>query len=64
MIPRIVHVDGDGYMDIRQFSDIINIKKVAYYSLELVSDNRLNLYFYDKNKKLVKPRKKYLTKKY
>jgi hypothetical protein len=49
--------DGvDVYFNIEDFKDVINIKKVAFYSLAPnPKEGVFTIKFYDKKKKLVKP---------
>lgn len=49
----------DAYLDLEDFKDLVNIKKVAFYELTETPQG-LVLQFFDKNKKLLKlkPNKK------
>ena len=51
---------GQVYLDIKDFSSLVDTSKVSYYTLETVDDDgkmALILKFYDKNKKLIEPNK-------
>ena len=50
----IVTTDKDGCLPLESFKDILDIKKVAYYTLK-AKDSTLILKFYDKKKKVIKP---------
>ena len=50
----IISVDDSGYIMVSQFSGLLDITKVEYYSLDLNSDNTLTLKFYDLEKRLIK----------
>lgn len=45
------------YLDLKEFSNFLDINKVSYYTLEIVQDDpgkSMVLKFYDKNKKRLK----------
>ncbi len=49
-------VTKESYLDVQDFSDYVDTKKVKYYTLETIhddSDIALILKFYDKNKKVI-----------
>lgn len=48
--------EGNAYLDLKDFKDIVDISKVKKYTLEEVNDDEdicLILKFYDKNNKVV-----------
>lgn len=48
--------EGNAYLDLKDFKDIVNIAKVKKYTLEEVNDDEdicLILKFYDKNNKVI-----------
>ena len=58
-----VRFDAEGaYVDINDFADLYDITKIAFYTLEEI-DGDLKLMFYNKNKRLLKPKKPKKTKK-
>lgn len=48
--------DGEHYIDINDFKDIVDIDKVEYYKLESKDDGTLIVTFYDNDKNIIKPR--------
>lgn len=48
--------DGEHYIDINDFKDIVDIDKVGYYNLESRDDGSLMVTFYDDDKNVIKPR--------
>jgi hypothetical protein len=53
--------NGDGFIQLEQFKDLVDISKVKYYTLEVTEDytekqdsRSLVLRFFDKNKKQIK----------
>ena len=46
---------GEVYIDLKDFSDIINTDKVEYYAIIPKNKDSFQVKFYDKKKKLVKP---------
>jgi hypothetical protein len=53
--------NGDGFIQLEQFKDLVDISKVKYYTLEVTDDyteeqdsRSLILRFFDKNKKQIK----------
>jgi len=48
---------GESYLDIEDFKDIVDIKKVEYYSLDFTDHGDLIVTFFNKKKKVVKPKK-------
>ena len=56
-ITTTVTVGEGGFVDIRAFKDLIDIKKVVYYSIRKKrNQNAAILKFYDKKMKLIKPK--------
>lgn len=54
----IIKVKENGFVNLDEFKDLIDISKVVYYKLVAKKDKSLSLKFYDKDKKLVKPKSK------
>ena len=53
-----VSIKNDGldfYFEIDDFKEIINTKKIAFYTIKSNEDGSIHLTFYDKRKKVVKP---------
>lgn len=48
-------LNGNTYLLMEDFRDIINIKQVKYYQVKTKDDNSFTVQFYDKNKKLMRP---------
>lgn len=55
---KTVKTDKKGEIALAEFSDLINIKRVHFYSIEELTGGVLKLVFYDKKKKIIKPKKK------
>lgn len=50
--------DEDGaYVDLQDLTDFYNIKRIQFYTLEEFENGTFSVIFYDKNKKVVKPKK-------
>lgn len=48
--------DGDAFLDLSDFADVVDVSKVVYYSMEEVDDDGktvLILKFYDKDSNLL-----------
>lgn len=59
---KTIKVQEGGFVNLDDFADLINIKRVKYYELvHNANKGTLILMFFDKDKKIVKPKKK-LTK--
>jgi hypothetical protein len=52
---KIIKVDEYGRVPLENFSDLVDIDKVEYYSIKIKKDKSLSLKFYDKKKRVVKP---------
>lgn len=53
---KVKSKDGEAFLDLLDFSDIVNISEVEYYTLEEVDDDgrmALILKFYDKDQNVV-----------
>lgn len=53
---KVKSKDGEAFLDLIDFSDIVNTSKVEYYTLEEVDDNgqmALILKFYDKDQNVL-----------
>lgn len=56
--PLRISIDKDGFMKLNDFYSLIDVNKVEYYIVEShLYDGTALIYFYDKNKKLIKPYK-------
>lgn len=54
----IIKLDNQGRLKLDEFKNFLDVTKVVYYKLETLKDKTLSLKFYDKNKRLIKPKKK------
>ena len=50
--------DQGYYIDIEEFKQYYDIKKIAYYTFEMKEDGKCEFKAYDKKEKLLKPKKK------
>jgi hypothetical protein len=55
---KVIKVDKNGMVLINNFEELLDVSKVAFYSLRANKDKTLTLKFYDNKKKLVKPYEK------
>jgi len=55
-IATTIKVPSTGKVLLSKFKNLIDISKVVYYSLDINEDKTLTLKFFDKNKKLIKPK--------
>lgn len=46
--------NGDGFIDLEEFKDIVDIEKVHSYKLSNLNDKSLSIIFYDKDGNLIK----------
>jgi hypothetical protein len=53
---KTIKVGKDGRVEMSNFKDILNIEQVVYYEVTPNKDETITLRFFDKNKKLVKPK--------
>jgi hypothetical protein len=51
-----ITVPKSGFITLEKFKEMVDISKIVYYSLD-EEDGNLKLRFYDKNKRLIKPKK-------
>lgn len=51
----IIKVQEDGFVNLDEFKNLLDISLVVYYKLTIKKDKTISLKFYDKNKKLIKP---------
>lgn len=52
---KTIKVDKNGMVLLNDFSKLLDIDKVKFYSLTVNKDRTLKLKFYDNKKKLVRP---------
>lgn len=51
----VITLDINGCVPISAFNQIVDVQKVAHYSLKMNKNGTLTLKFYDSNGKLVRP---------
>lgn len=47
--------NGDGFIDLKEFSDFVDVSKVKYYELVNPTEKTLMIKFFDENKEEIKP---------
>ena len=57
MAAKNVKVHKGGFLKLEDFAFYLDTSKVVYYALKPQKDRSIHLKFYDKSKKLIKPRK-------
>lgn len=51
-----IKVTEDGFLLLQDFAEFLDLSKVAYYSMSRYEMGALKIKFYDKKKKLIKPK--------
>lgn len=51
-----ITVYDNGFLILNDFKNVLDIEKVAYYDLIAKEDGSAMMFFYDRKKKLVKPK--------
>jgi hypothetical protein len=52
---KTIKVDEFGHVFLWDLRDLLDVRKIVYYSLKVNKNKTLSLKFYDKKKKLVRP---------
>jgi hypothetical protein len=48
---------GEHYIDLKDLSDLVDVKKVKFYEMKIKKDKSVRLKLFDSNKKLIKLKK-------